>query len=75
MELEVILFDEPTSALDPVMVGEIKTIMKKLANEGQTMLIVTHDMDLAKEIANRVFYMDQGLIYEEGTPDEIFEHP
>ena len=75
MQPKVILFDEPTSALDPSSVAEVKNVIKKVAKLGVTCLIVTHDMDLAKEIANRVFYMDQGLIYEEGTPDEIFEHP
>lgn len=75
MEPEVILFDEPTSALDPMMVGEIKDIMKKLASNGQTMLIVTHDMSLAEEVSNRIFYMDQGGIYEDNTPEVIFHNP
>lgn len=74
MEPEVILFDEPTSALDPVMVSGIKDIMKYLAGIGQTMLIVTHDMELAESVANRVFYMDQGIIYEDDTPEVIFHH-
>lgn len=72
---EVILFDEPTSALDPAMVSEVEYIIRQLANEGRTMMIVTHEMEFAKHISNRVFYMDQGGIYEEGTPEEIFEHP
>ena len=71
----VILFDEPTSALDPTMVGEVEYIIRQLAEEGRTMVIVTHEMEFAKHIANRVFYMDQGGIYEEGTVEEIFEHP
>lgn len=75
MEPEVILFDEPTSALDPMMVGEVHTIMKDLAKKGQTMIIVTHDMKLAEDVANRIFYMDQGGIYEDDTPEVIFHHP
>ena len=75
MDPEVLLFDEPTSALDPYMVSEVETIMKELAKQGQTMIIVTHDMDLAKNVANRVFYMDQGEIYEDDTPEIIFNHP
>lgn len=75
MEPEVILFDEPTSALDPIMVSEIQDIIKYLAKDGQTMLIVTHDMKFAEEVANRVFYMDQGGIYEDDTPEVIFHHP
>lgn len=75
MEPEIILFDEPTSALDPYMVNEVKEIMKKLASAGQTMIIVTHDMSLAEEVANRVFYMDQGVIYEDNTPEVIFHNP
>lgn len=72
---ECILFDEPTSALDPSMVAEVEFIIKKLADEGRTMVIVTHEMEFAKRIANRVLYVDQGCIYEEGTVDQIFEHP
>ena len=72
---EVILFDEPTSALDPAMAAEVEYIIRQLADEGCTMMIVTHVMDFARHVANRVFYMDQGGIYEEGTPEEIFEHP
>lgn len=75
MNPEVILFDEPTSALDPTMVGEVKAVIKDLTNTDKTMMIVTHDMDFAKSIATRVFFMCDGLIYEEGTPEEIFEHP
>ena len=71
---EVILFDEPTSALDPVMVNEVETIMIDLAKKGQTMLIVTHDMNFAKQVANRVIYLDQGVIYEDDTPEVIFHH-
>ncbi|MDO4939725.1 MAG: amino acid ABC transporter ATP-binding protein [Lachnospiraceae bacterium] len=72
---EIVLFDEPTSALDPASVGEVKDVIKKIAKSGVTCLIVTHDMELARDITNRVFYMDQGIIYEEGTPEEIFENP
>lgn len=75
MEPEVILFDEPTSALDPIMVDEVKTIMKDLAKQGQTMIIVTHDMKLAEDVANRVLYMDQGGIYEDDKPEIIFHNP
>ena len=75
MNPEVILFDEPTSALDPTMVNEVKSVIKNLTNTGKTMVIVTHDMDFAKSIANRVFYMDEGIIYEEGSPEEIFNNP
>lgn len=75
MEPEVMLFDEPTSALDPEMVGEVLDVMKELANEGMTMVVVTHEMGFAKEVGNRVLFMAQGLLVEEGTPDEIFNHP
>ncbi len=75
MDPEVILFDEPTSALDPEMVGEVLDLMKQLAEEGMTMVIVTHEMGFAREVANRVLFMDGGVIAEEGTPDEIFNHP
>jgi len=75
MNPKIILFDEPTSALDPSCVDEVKTVIRNVAKSGVTCLIVTHDMDFSREISNRVFYMDQGEIYEEGTPDEIFEHP
>ena len=75
MDPEIILFDEPTSALDPAMKGEVESVIKGLAQKGLTMLIVTHDMRLAREAANRVFYMDRGGIYEDGTPQQIFERP
>lgn len=75
MKPEIILFDEPTSALDPTMVGEVQAVIRKLAEEGLTMMVVTHDMKFSKEIANRVFYMDEGIVYEEGTPEEIFDFP
>ena len=75
MEPEVMLFDEPTSALDPEMVGEVLDVMKELANEGMTMVVVTHEMGFAKEVGNRVLFMADGLLVEEGTPDEIFNHP
>ena len=75
MEPEVMLFDEPTSALDPEMVGEVLDVMKKLAEQGMTMVVVTHEMGFAREVGNRVLFMDNGLIVEEGTPEQIFEHP
>ena len=75
MDPEVILLDEPTSALDPTMVGEVQAVIRELAKTGKTMMIVTHEMNLARAISNRVFYMDEGEIYEEGTPEEIFDHP
>ncbi len=75
MEPDIILFDEPTSALDPTMVGEVLAVIRRLAQEGMTMLIVTHEMRLAKTVSTRIFYMDQGIIYEDGTPDQIFNHP
>jgi polar amino acid transport system ATP-binding protein len=75
MEPEIILFDEPTSALDPTMVSEVLSVIRRLAKEGLTMAIVTHEMDFARDVSNRVFYMDEGLIYEEGTPEQIFTHP
>jgi len=75
MEPEVMLFDEPTSALDPEMVGEVLEVMKELAQEGMTMAVVTHEMGFAREVGNRVLFMDEGKILEEGTPDEIFNHP
>ena len=75
MEPEIILFDEPTSALDPNMVCEVENVIKSLAQKGMTMIVVTHEMRFAKEIANRVFYMDQGGVYEDGTPEQIFENP
>ena len=75
MEPEVMLFDEPTSALDPEMVGEVLEVMKELASEGMTMVVVTHEMGFAKEVASRVLFMDEGKIVEENTPDEFFSNP
>jgi polar amino acid transport system ATP-binding protein len=75
MEPEIILFDEPTSALDPTMVREVLSVIRRLAKDGMTMAIVTHEMDFARDVSNRVFYMDEGIIYEEGPPEQIFEHP
>ena len=75
MEPEVMLFDEPTSALDPEMVGEVLEVMQSLAKEGMTMIVVTHEMGFAKEVADRVIFMDEGRILEEGTPEEIFDNP
>lgn len=75
MNPEIMLFDEPTSALDPEMIGEVLEVMKGLANEGMTMLVVTHEMGFARNVADRVFFMDQGEIMEDGTPEEIFESP
>lgn len=75
MEPEVMLFDEPTSALDPEMVGEVLEVMKSLAREGMTMAVVTHEMGFAREVSSRVIFMDAGMIVEENTPDEIFDHP
>jgi general L-amino acid transport system ATP-binding protein len=75
MEPHVMLFDEPTSALDPEMVGEVLDVMRELAAEGMTMLIVTHEMGFAREVANRVVFIDRGTVHEEGSPAEIFDHP
>ena len=75
MNPDVMLFDEPTSALDPEMVGEVLDVMKQLAREGMTMLVVTHEMGFAREVGDRVLFMDEGLVLEEGTPKEIFENP
>ncbi|MFJ7828122.1 amino acid ABC transporter ATP-binding protein [Psychrobacillus sp. NPDC096623] len=75
MEPDVMLFDEPTSALDPEMVGEVLKVMKELAGTGLTMLVVTHEMEFAKEVADRVVFMDKGVIAEEGTPEQIFNNP
>lgn len=75
MEPEIILFDEPTSALDPTMVREVLSVIRRLAKEGMTMAIVTHEMDFARDVSNRVLYMDEGIIYEEGPPEQIFENP
>ena len=75
MEPDVMLFDEPTSALDPEMVGEVLDVMKKLAREGMTMVVVTHEMGFAREVGNRVLFMADGKLLEQGTPDDIFNHP
>ena len=75
MKPKVMLFDEPTSALDPEMVGEVLDVMKELAHEGMTMVVVTHEMGFAKEVGNRVLFMADGKLLEEGTPEEIFDHP
>ena len=75
MEPEVMLFDEPTSALDPEMVGEVLDVMKELARDGMTMVVVTHEMGFAREVSNRVVFLDEGKIAEEGTPDEVFGNP
>ena len=75
MEPEVLLFDEPTSALDPEMVGEVLDVMKELAHEGMTMVVVTHEMGFAREVGNRVLFMADGRLLEQGTPQEVFEHP
>lgn len=74
MSPDVMLFDEPTSALDPEMVGEVLDVMKALAKDGMTMIVVTHEMGFAREVADRIIFMDDGMIVEEGTPDEIFNH-
>lgn len=75
MEPEILLFDEPTSALDPTMVSEVLAVIRRLAREGMTMVIVTHEMEFARNTSSRAFYMDEGIIYEEGTPAQIFENP
>ena len=75
MDPEIILFDEPTSALDPTMVSEVLGVIRTLAKQGMTMVIVTHEMRFAREVSTRIFYMDQGIVYEEGTPEQIFDHP
>ena len=75
MEPEVMLFDEPTSALDPEMVGEVLEVMKELAQEGMTMVVVTHEMGFAREVGSRVLFMADGKLVEQGTPEQIFEHP
>ncbi len=75
MNPEVMLFDEPTSALDPEMIGEVLDLMKELANDGMTMVIVTHEMGFAREVSNRVLFVDEGYIKEEGTPEEVFKNP
>ena len=75
MDPEIILFDEPTSSLDPTMVSEVLSVIRRLAKDGMTMVIVTHEMDFARDLSNRVLYMDEGVIYEEGTPEQIFDNP
>ena len=75
MNPQVMLFDEPTSALDPEMVGEVLDVMKQLAHEGMTMIVVTHEMGFAREVSDRVLFMDGGVVVEEGTPEEVFDHP
>ena len=75
MDPDIILLDEPTSALDPTMVGEVQAVIRDLSKTGKTMMIVTHEMNFARAISNRIFYMDEGGIYEDGTPEQIFEHP
>lgn len=75
MDPEIVLFDEPTSALDPTMVGEVQAVIRNLAKQGMTMMIVTHEMNFARKVSNRVFYMDRGGVYEDGTPEQIFENP
>ena len=72
---DILLLDEPTSALDPEMVGEVLDVIRKARNDGHTMIIVSHEMGFVSEIADRVLFLDQGVICEEGTPDEIFSHP
>ena len=75
MSPDIILFDEPTSALDPEMVGEVLSLMKELAEDGMTMVVVTHEMGFAREVANRVMFINDGIIQEEGTPEEVFRNP
>ena len=75
MEPDVMLFDEPTSALDPEMVGEVLSVMKDLAKEGMTMVVVTHEMGFAREVGDRILFMDEGNIVEQGTPEQIFSNP
>ncbi len=75
MKPDIMLFDEPTSALDPEMVGEVLQVMKELAHDGMTMVVVTHEMGFAREVADRILFMDDGVILEEGTPDDIFQNP
>jgi polar amino acid transport system ATP-binding protein len=75
MNPDIMLFDEPTSALDPEMVGEVLSVMKELARQGMTMVCVTHEMGFAREVADRVLFIDEGIILEEGTPDEVFGSP
>ena len=75
MQPKIMLFDEPTSALDPEMVGEVLDVMKQLAKEGMTMIVVTHEMGFARDVADRILFMDDGYIVEEAPPEELFQHP
>lgn len=75
MEPDVILFDEPTSALDPELVGEVLKVMRSLAEEGRTMLVVTHEMGFAREVSSKVMFLHQGLVEEDGTPEQVFDNP
>jgi polar amino acid transport system ATP-binding protein len=75
MQPRIMLFDEPTSALDPEMVGEVLAVMQALAEEGMTMVVVTHEMGFARQVADRVLFLDEGLVVEEGLPTDIFDHP
>jgi aspartate/glutamate/glutamine transport system ATP-binding protein len=75
MKPKIMLFDEPTSALDPEMIGEVLDVMRTLANEGMTMVVVTHEMGFAREVADRIIFMDGGRILEDATPDQFFNHP
>ena len=75
MQPAIMLFDEPTSALDPEMVGEVLSVMQTLAEEGMTMMVVSHEMGFARRVANRVLFMDEGVLVEEGTPEDIFDRP
>jgi polar amino acid transport system ATP-binding protein len=75
MDPEIMLFDEPTSALDPEMVGDVLDVMKKLAKNGMTMVVVTHEMGFAREVGTRILFMDGGLVMESGTPEQIFDNP
>jgi ABC-type histidine transport system ATPase subunit len=75
MDPEIMLFDEPTSALDPEMVGEVLNVMKQLAEDGMTMVVVTHEMGFAREVSNRILFMDDGIIEEENSPEELFSNP
>ena len=75
MKPDIMLFDEPTSALDPEMVGEVLSVMKELAEDGMTMVVVTHEMGFAREVSDRVIFIDEGVICEEGTPEEVFKNP
>ena len=75
MDPRIMLFDEPTSALDPELIGEVLEVMRKLAEEGMTMMVVTHEMGFAREVANQIVFMEKGLIVEQGTPQDLFYHP